>query len=405
MHLEKESRVLIIGGGFGGVQTALSLARKKIPNLNIELVSNRTHFEYYPLLYKVVTETSLLSACISLSDIFDHTAVNVTEDTIISVDLEARIALGASGSHYRYTYLVLALGSEASYFNIPGIEQYSHSFKSVNEALRLKRHITDLLSAQFGNTDSSASTALHMVLVGGGPSGVELAADLSEHLKHLARKYHLPKKAVTVDLIEAAPRILPMLAPSISARVERHLKRLGVQVMTSQAVVKEDIENVYMKDLVLHSKTLIWTAGTRPNRFYQTLNVPLEKNGKVLTNYYLEVQGRENVFVIGDAASTKYSGMAQTALSDGNYVAKVIGGREKGKRVHTYEPKKPFYLIPVGRHFSVFVFGRFHIYGHVPLLIRRLADLRYFLSILPFSKALRTFSAFHKQCENCSNPE
>jgi NADH dehydrogenase len=206
-----------------------------------------------------------------------------------------------------------------------------------------------------------------------------------------------------VDLIEAAPRLLPLLPEDISARVLAHLRHIGVNVFLNRALMKETIEGVYLKDMEMRTDTVIWTAGVMPNKlFAETPALPKDKKGRVAVDEYMEAQGVPNVFVLGDGASTRYSGMAQTALYDGAFAARVIRARSEGKAAPTYVPKPVAYAIPVGRNWAAALFHGLRFYGFVGAWMRRAADFRFFLSILPVRKAIGVFTSQKTVCESCS---
>src|SRR3989344_5938636 len=168
-------KILIIGGGFGGVRTALDLDKRKIPNASIALVSDRPHFEYHPALYRVVTGRSPLEVCIPLRDVFEGKEVAVAQDRIVGIDLAGKTVEGFSGTYYKYDFLVLALGSETEYFDIPGLPELSFGFKSINEALRLKRHLQELFEGMAKEDHGDKVKSASFIVIGGGASGVELA--------------------------------------------------------------------------------------------------------------------------------------------------------------------------------------------------------------------------------------
>lgn len=386
------AKIIIIGGGFAGIRVALTLDRAKIPGSKIILLSDKPHFEYNPTLYRVVTGRSPLQVCIPLRDIFDGTRVEVLEDTIEHVNLAEKSLSGKSTARYHYDFLVLALGSETNYFDIPGLKERAFGFKSISEALRLKRHLHKSL----------AENNSQIVIVGGGATGIELAGELSAYTKKLGRLHDFNPSNLAIDLIEAAPRLAAGLPERFSEKIKARLQRLGVNIFLSRAVLREDLERVYLKDMELRTKTVIWTAGVKPNRLYaQIEGLALDQKGRVTVTERLEARGRADVFVAGDGAATPYSGMAQTALFDGEYIARAITARLQNKKVPAYQPKKPFYSIPAGPGWAATLIGDFAIYGRASWWLRRLADLRFFLSILPIRKALRAFWSESTLTESC----
>src|SRR3989344_7569669 len=164
MVVEGKKKILIVGAGFGGVRVALDLAREKLPGVKITLLSDKSHFEYHPALYKVVTGRSPLETCIPLREIFKRKKVELVEDSVSRIDLAGRRVVGISGSEYPFDFLVLALGSETGYFNIPGLQELSYGFKSIEEALRLKKHLHELFSSCEKTSPEERICAAHIVV-------------------------------------------------------------------------------------------------------------------------------------------------------------------------------------------------------------------------------------------------
>lgn len=224
--------IIIVGGGFGGIRAALDLARAKLPGVKVVLVSDKPHFEYQPALYRVMTGKSPLEVCVPLQEIFDGTGVSVVRDTILGVNLRERTLMGSSGSRYQFDFLVLALGSEAVFFGIPGLKEFSLGFKSIAEALRLKKHLHEIFeSCKKGSPDEKVCAA-HILVIGAGASGVEAAGELAAYSRELAKKHDLDPGLVAICLIEAAPRILPAAAESVASEVHDRLRALDVNIFT-----------------------------------------------------------------------------------------------------------------------------------------------------------------------------
>lgn len=397
-----EKKIVIVGGGFGGVRTALDLVKQNIPNTKVILISDKPHFEYHALLYKVVTGSSPLEVCIPLTEIFKGKDVEVIEDEIVSVDLKEKKLEGSSQSHYTYDFLVLALGSQTAYFDLPGLKELSFGFKSITEALRLKRHIHEMFSSCQIATDREKECALRFVIVGGGATGTELAGELAGYTRKLAKKHGLDPKLVTIDLIQGADRLIPSLPQDVSRKVKKRLEDLGVTVSLNERVLKEEVEKVYLKDMQMRTKTVIWTAGVMPHHLYGDIDGLLfDEKGRVMVDAMLQVDGFENVFVIGDGAAGAYSGLAQTALHQGDFVASSIMQKIKGEKSKPYQPKKPSYAIPVGPHFAVFISNSIQLFGRSGWWMRRFADLRFFLSVLPIGSALTVFRDGQVLAEHC----
>lgn len=382
-------RVIIVGGGFGGIRTALDLARLRPRDLEVVLVSDRAHFEYYPALYRVVVGGSAAETAIPLGTIFRGTKVKLVLERIASVDLTKHTLRGEAGFEAAYDYLVLALGSESAYFNIPGLAEHSYTFKSSYDALALKHHIEN-------NLVTSGTNATNLVLVGGGPAGVELAGELAAFTRRLAAKHGLEASRVSINLFEAAPRLLPMMSPRVSERVRARLQLLGVNIFVNRAVMREEETGVLLKDMEMATRTVIWTAGVKPNALYNQISgLSFDKRGRVIVNEYCQPPGFPSVFVIGDGAAVEFGGLAQTALQAGAHVAKLIANNLH--LVTPFRPHEPAYSMPVGAGWAATVWHHHEFYGRLGWWLRRAADLRFFLSFLPLGKALRVFLAGNRR--------
>ncbi len=396
-------RIIIVGGGFAGVRVALDLAKYKNSNSKIVLISDTSHFEYHPALYRVVTGRSPLEVCIPLQDIFQGKNTEIVCDSITNVDTSNHQLKGASGSTYHYDILILALGSETAYFNVPGLREYSFGFKSIQEALKLKRHLHEIFADCQSNAANDKVCVATILIVGGGASGVEVAGELAVYTKKLAKKHNLDSSLVTIELVGSSPRLLPTLPEYFTQKIHAQLQRLGVNIFLNRAILKEELETVYLKDMEMKTKTVIWTAGVTPNALYKKIaGFTFDKKGRVIVDEYLHPMGLDTIYVVGDAAATSYSGMAQTAIGDGRFVASNIIRSLQSKPLATYHAKSPFYAIPVGPSWAAVLIKNISIYGMVGWWLRRLADLRFFLSILPFNKAFLAFQNGKALSENCS---
>lgn len=384
-------KALIVGGGFGGVSAALELAKHRSPNLEIVLLSDKPHFEYHAALYRVVAGDSALQTCLPLDKIFRGSAVVWREEFVTGVDLKRRVATGRSGREEPFDYLILALGSQTCYFNVPGLAEFSFGFKSTSEALRLKRHLESAITLGGMVANRSERNSLsHLIIVGGGPSGVELAGELAVYARVLAHRHGVDPGLVTIDLIEAAPRLLPTLPADVSERVRRRLHALGVNIFLNRPLLKEEIDGIMTGDLRLESKTVVWTAGVETNALYSRIHgLQFDRRGRVVVNDFLQAPAFPGVFVIGDAAATAHTGMAQTAVAAGRYAAHLIAGGNR--RALPFRPKAPAYAVPVGPGWAATLIRGWRFYGRLGWWLRRWADLNFFLSILPPRLALLAF--------------
>ncbi len=378
-------KITIVGGGFGGVKTALELAKHK--HNRITLISDKPDFQYYPALYGTATGRSHLQSWVSLGSILANKLnVDVIIDKIESVDPKAKTLTGATGNTYEYDNLVLALGSVTTYFGIEGLDHYAFGIKSETEIKNLKHHLYQQMSEE-------RVMDKHYVIVGGGPTGVELAAALGLYIERLRQEYHLPKRKVVIDLVEASPRLLSRMHPKISERVQKKLESLGVNVETDKKVESATAEGLMVSGKPLSSHTIIWTSGVANNPFFanNAEHFQLAKNGKIELNQHLRT--RDGIYIIGDNASTPYSGLAQTALHDALFVANNFKRRQASKLLKKYKPVKPPVVIPIGDDWAAFEWKFIRLFGWPAVMLRKAADMIGYHDILPFGQALGVWRA------------
>lgn len=378
--------ITIVGGGFAGVKAALELSKDH--SIRITLISVKPDFQYYPALYSTATGHSHLESWVPLSTIFAGIKnIAIELDTVTSIDPEAKELKGKSGKTYGYERCILALGVVTTYFGIEGLETYSFGIKSQEEIERLKRHLyTDI--AKNHTVDK------HYVVIGAGPTGVELSAALGSYIDRLCEHYGVEHKNVPqVDLLEAAPRILPRMSEKTSEIVLNRLQKLGVKVHTNQAVESATAEHIMVGGKPIKSRTVIWTAGVTNHPFYKEHNsiFELEKNGRVKVDEYMVAA--PDIYVIGDNASTHYTGLAQTALHDALFVAKNIKREINGQDLKKYKAVKPPVVVPVGENWAILEWHGIRISGWLGSILRRIADFIGYNDMLPLGQALGVWHA------------
>lgn len=383
--------ILIIGGGFGGVKAALKLARNS--RHSVTLISDKDHLLYYPALYATATGRSKMQSIVPLSTIFKDTRVKVIQDTITGYDPTRRIVTGSR--NYSYDRVIFAMGVVTSYFGITGLDKYSYSIKSAPAIDQFRKHLHELLS-----TDRHLDK--HYVIVGAGPSGVELAASLASYLRFISKRHGIKKAKVSLKLVEAAPRILPRMSEATSLAVTKRLHQLGVTVMTSQSVESQDDDSIRVNGRDIISHTVVWTSGVSNHPFFgrHSSHFPLAANGKVAIDEHL--MAGQSTYVIGDNAATQYSGLAQTALRDAIYVSDDIIGQAHGRSRKPYKAFLPPVVVPVGTRWAAFEWRRLRLHGFAGYLIRRAADLIGYADIVNFKQALRLWRSEDWHDEDCT---
>lgn len=382
--------IVIIGGGFGGIKTALELCEDK--RFRVTLITKRTCFRYYPTLYRTATGGKRMISSIPLESIFKGKPVNILQDEVITLDRAKHEVQTKVGHIVAYESLVLALGVETNYFGISGLKELSYSIKTVRGAEKLKKHIHD----QLLDNDRPEK---NYVVIGGGPTGIELAGALGSYVKSVMKHHKIRERNFHVDLIEAAPRLLPRMPKDISWQVKRRLKRLGVRLYLKSAVQAQTADALMIHNKAIRSHTVIWTAGITNNPFFRENGFQLTGQGKVRVNQYL--QHEPGIFVIGDNADTPYSGMAQTALHDGSYVAGYLKSMANHEQPDPYVAKKPIYVFPGGPGWAAVLWGKVRLYGRLGWLLRSLADLVAYHDFEPWKMATKRWVATEQEEYNC----
>lgn len=389
----QKKQILIVGGGFGGVETALRLARKNIPNTEITLLSKTPYLLYYPSMYNLAINSDEKKSILPLANIFAKKDVLLMTDTITGVDTAKKIVTSASGLVYPYDMLVLALGAETTYFGLPGLDTLSYGFKSLEESQKLRAHIDSLFNAEeiAKLSDEDKKNHFHTVIVGGGPSGIEMAGALIEHLRTRLVEASLDASLAQVTIVEGSPRLMPVVTEKVSARILARLQKIGVNVLLNKRLEKQELNNVCMNDMTLCADTVIWTAGSKINSLYASIpGVTFSPRKKVVVDAKtLEVVGVPDVYVIGDAAETAYSGLAQTAITDGIFLAKYFAAKLQGKILPVYVPIKKAYATPVDSHWAVVAYGPIAVFGWFARVFRDLVDIHYFFHVLPCKTFLK----------------
>lgn len=355
-----QPRVVIIGGGFGGLSAARELSK---PSVKVTLIDRTNYHLFQPLLYQVATAGlspgDIAEAIRSILKKQKNTEVLMAE--VSGLDLEAKqVALG--DQTLSYDYLVLAPGARYQYFGHPEWEQWAPGLKTVEDALEIRKKILLAFEQAEMEADLEKQRAcLNFVVVGGGPTGVELAGSIAElaHRGLSADFRHIDPEQARILVVEAGPRILPSFPESLSEGAEGALKRLGVEVRKNSPVQKIEAEGVWIAGEFLPTRTVLWAAGVSASPLISLLHGEKDRAGRAVVGPDLALPGHPEVFVIGDAALVRQNnkplpGIAPVAMQEGRYVGRRIRHLVKNKT-----ELAPFYyvdkgqLATVGRSFAV----------------------------------------------------
>jgi NADH:ubiquinone reductase (H+-translocating) len=368
-------RVVIIGGGFGGLKAARRLMHHPV---RVTLIDRRNHHTFQPLLYQVAT------AGISPGEIAapirwilrGRRNVEVLLGEVQNFDLERRLVKLADVD-VPYDYLIVAAGASHAYFGHDEWEPYAPGLKTIEDALEIRRRV--LLAFELAERQAASgqgAAQLNFVIVGGGPTGVELAGTLAEIARNvLAHEFlNIDPKHTRIILLEGGPRILPAYPEDLSRSAEEQLRTLGVEVRTSAMVTDVEPAAVRMGATALPAAVILWAAGVAASPLGKKLGVPVDRAGRVLVKPDLSVPGHSEIFVIGDLAALKdkdgqmLPGVAPVAMQEGTAAAKNIERDLRG------EPRQDFHyhdkgsLATIGRAAAVAEFGKIHISGFIAWL-------------------------------------
>lgn len=401
-------KIVILGGGFGGIRTALDLERRLGGDASITLIDKNGYHVFSPALYEVATAEGLSddsfsmrlrkTICIPHSDIFKDKRINFVQGEIAKVDLERKVVFTQGEMEFNYDYLVIALGSEPASFNIPGVADYAYQFKTIEHGLMIYQRLASLF---LDIKENRRNPGLKVIVAGGGFTGIEFAAETAVSVRRLAREHGVSQRAVQISVIEASDRILPDVSDTDRRIITGRLTSLGVVIIAGTRVQEVGPESVRLSNgQILSSDLTAWTAGIQPNRFLKGIpGLNLTSQGKIIVDEHLNTVGDPTVFAVGDAVEfidhrTKKSepSLAYVAVSHGKVVAENIIRSINKKEFKMHLPFTQIWVAPVGGKFAVAHLGSFGTFkGIIGWVIRSLVDLRYFMSILPWGKAVRLF--------------
>jgi len=368
--MDTQPHVLVIGGGFGGLWVTRGLASAGV---RITLVDRSNHHLFQPLLYQVATAgLSAPDIAAPLRHILRgqrNVAVRLGE--VVGIDVAARSVQLGDGVRLAYDYLVVASGATHAYFGNDQWAPHAPGLKTLDDALRIRRRLLCAFERAEATEDPAERDAwLHFAVVGGGPTGVELAGTLAEIARHTLRSEfrRIDPTRARVRLIEAAPRILGSFPEALSASAQRQLQRLGVEVVTNAAVASIDAEGYRCGEQFERARTVLWAAGVAASPLGRCLPAERDRAGRVQVDATLNLAGHPEVFVIGDLAALKQDGravpgVAPAAKQMGNHVAATIRARLAGRTAKPFRYRDFGNLATIGRMAAVVHLGRLQLSG------------------------------------------
>ncbi|MCW3071050.1 MAG: NAD(P)/FAD-dependent oxidoreductase [Bacteroidetes bacterium] len=373
-----KKRIVIIGGGFGGLQIARSLSDS---NYQVVLIDKNNYHQFQPLFYQVATaglEPSTISfpfrkifqnkknVHIRVAEVYKVDAVNNQVDTSIGI--------------VNYHYLVIAIGADTNFFGNKKITELSYPMKSVSEALTLRNRILENYEKALTETDrEKRKTLMNIVVVGGGPTGVEVSGTLAEMKKSILPKDYpeLDFKMMQVYLLEGSPKVLNVMSENASKKAQEYLTALGVNVFLNSRVKDYDGENVFLEGgKAIPTNTLVWAAGVTGNRLEGLDPAVIGRAGRIMVDRQNKVKGSSNIFAIGDIALMTeekfpdgHPQVAQVAIQQAKLLAKNFKSMDEKKELKGFSYKDLGSMATVGRNKAVADFPKWKFAGFFAWLI------------------------------------
>jgi NADH dehydrogenase len=383
-------QVVIVGAGFGGLEAARRLGGQDV---DVTIIDRSNHHVFQPLLYQVA------GAALDISQIawpirhVLHRFKNVTTlmAEVNGVDAAHRIVQLTDGTRIAYDTLILATGATHAYFGHDDWAQYAPGLKTLGDALSIRQHLLTVFEQAEREPDAEQRRRLQtFVVIGAGPTGVELACTIAElaHEEIHDDFRHIDTRKARVVLVEAAPRVLSGFPETLAEYAQRTMQQLGVEVLLDHPVTECRADGVVCKDQFIGAGAVFWAAGVRASPVAQWLGVPADKAGRVKVERDLSVPTQPEVFVIGDAATLQQEngkpvpGLAPAAKQEGRYVADVVRARLRGS-----VPPPPFRyrdygnLSTIGKHTAVVDFGKVQLRGRSAWVVWAVAHIYFLIGV------------------------
>ena len=388
----KNTNIVILGAGYAGVHAAKKLAKKYKKNdaVTITLIDKNPYHTLMTELHEVaggrVPEESVK---VDLHKIFNRTKVNVVVDYIENVDMTAQKVKTAHGN-YTYDYLMIGMGSEQAYFGIPGVKEHGFGLWSLEEALAIREHIIHKFKeASLERNEKLRREMLTFVVAGSGFTGIEMAGELLEWKDTLAKKYHVDVKEVTVMVVEAAGTILNMLDRKQADKAEKYMTKHQVEILKNAPIVGATPESITLKDgREIKTHTLIWTCGIKGVDNLKQYDLELTPNDRAKTNKFMQAEGKENVYMIGDCALVEeepgkinpqiVEAAEQTAVTAAKNIINKIDGKQEEV---TFKSNYHGFMVSIGGRYAVADLMGMKLSGFFAMVMKHLINLVYLFGV------------------------
>ena len=364
--------VIVIGAGFGGLNFLRNAQKSK--NIQFILIDKQNHHLFQPLLYQVATATlSPANIAFPVRRMFKNTKnVKVILDEVIDINRDSKNIKLSTGDVLNYDQLVVSTGSLHSYFGNDSWSQYSNGLKGINDALIIRENLLKAFEkAENENDDQRKQEYLNFVIIGGGPTGVEMAGSIAEIAFNTTRKEfdNFNPGDPNVYLIEANKGVLPMFSDKLSQKAEKYLKDFGVTVLKNEKVENIDESTVYTNKRIIKSNNIIWAAGNKASTLIAKLDTKTDEIGRAIVDSFCSLIDDRDVYVIGDAAHYKDTnneplpGIAPVAIQQGKYVSNIIRNNNKRNENKPFKFSDKGMLATVGKYKAIGKIGNLEISG------------------------------------------
>jgi len=385
------TNIVIIGAGYAGVHAAKKLAKKykKDDSVTITLIDRHSYHTMMTELHEVAAHRVEPDAIqFDLRKLFNRTKVQLVTDNVTHVDHEKKVVVTEDGN-YPYDYLILGMGGEPNDFGTPGVKEHGFTLWSWEDAMKLREHIEKTVRVAATVKDEAKRRAmLTFTVCGSGFTGVEMIGELLEWKGRLAKDHKLDESEITLYLVEAAPTILNMLDRKDADKAERYMVKNGIEILKSSPIVEVKEDRVILKSgQEIPTYTLIWTAGVKANSDTKDYGMETARAGRLKVNQYMEAEGLENVYVVGDLAYFEeeegkptpqiVEAAEQTAGTAAKNIIASISGGEKVP----YKGKYHGFMVSIGARYGVANLSGIRLSGWFAIFMKHMVNLYYFFGI------------------------
>lgn len=384
-------KIVILGAGYAGVHAAKKLAKhyKRNDDVEITIIDRHPYHTLMTELHEVaggrVPEDSVK---IDLYRIFSTTKVNVVVDNIEKVDSDNNVVKTKDGE-YKFDYLMIGIGSEPAFFGVPGVKENGFTLWSLDDALRIKAHIEDMVrSASYEKDEEKRKKMLTFIVAGSGFTGIEMAGELLEWKKTLAKEYRVNEEEIRLLVVEAMGTILNMLDRDQADKAEKYMIKHGFEVMKNSPIIEVEKEYIKLKDgTVIPTETLIWTCGIQANQELEGLEVERGRANRYKTNKKMQVEGKENIYVVGDLSWVEVEEgkgnpqIVEAAEQTGVTAAKNIMASIDGKEQVDFKPNYHGFMVSVGGRYCVANLSGIKLSGFFAMVMKHLVNMKYLFSV------------------------